>query len=76
MNQPYDLGRNHLLALLMRAGTVLLAVLILSITGCNMHSDYQAARAIEKGADPVAVACVFGGNMNGSCSLAAARAPQ
>jgi hypothetical protein len=73
MNQPYDMGTNTLMALLLRMGAMLIAVLILSITSCSMHADYRAAQAIEKGADPVAVACVFHSQGQASCALAAAR---
>jgi hypothetical protein len=75
MNQPYDMGTNTLLALLLRVGAALVAVLILSVTTCSMHEDFRSAQALEKGADPIGVACVFS-SPSSICTLAAARKPE
>lgn len=74
MNQPYDLGSNHLLALALRIGALLIFGLILSVTSCTMHRDYQRAMALTKGADPLGISCVY--DDAHQCELAAASRPR
>jgi hypothetical protein len=74
MNQPYDLGHNNLLALGLRMCAVLLAVLIVTVTSCTAHRDYQRSVALTKGADPLGVSCVFD-DATISCTLTAASRP-
>jgi hypothetical protein len=75
MNEPYDLGSNHLLALGLRIGALLIFGLILSVTSCTMHRDYQRALALSKGVDPLGISCVYDDTSN-RCTLAAASRPR
>lgn len=74
MNPLPDMGERHLLAVLVRSVAGIIALLIVSITSCSWHADYQAAQALAKGVDPVGVACALHGTGSGGlCALAAAR---
>jgi hypothetical protein len=72
MSEPYDLGSNHLQALMLKLAAGLLAFLALILGSCTMHANYLIQQSLEKGADPVAVRCAFSASSD-TCSLAAAR---
>jgi hypothetical protein len=73
MNPLPDMGERALIAVALRSITLLIAVLILSITSCTWHADYQAVRALREGVDPLGVACALSNSSEaGECALAAA----
>ena len=71
MNTHADMSENQLCALWVRAGAALLLALIVAVTSCNMQAQSLAAKALEKGVDPVGVSCVYTTSTN--CPLAAMR---
>ena len=45
--------------LLVKAATLIIVVIILTIGSCNMHTDYRISKAIQGGSDPVVARNAF-----------------
>jgi len=50
---------------IIRAITLILVSIIVTIGGCNMHIDYRIAKAIESGNDPIITSIAFASAGNG-----------
>jgi hypothetical protein len=66
-----DMGEKQLLALALRMGALTISLIILTLAAASIHCDYQLAKTIAAGADPIAAACALRPR-DTTCSLAAA----
>lgn len=56
-----------------KAAALLACTIVLSITGCIAHEDYQMSREIIAGAKPVEVMCAHTSNAHDACLVLSGR---
>lgn len=66
------MGENNLAALIVRATTLGVLVLIAALASCQMHRDYRQAEALKAGINPVGISCVYSTSSTTDCALTAA----
>lgn len=52
---------------------ILIGVIVLSFSSCEMHNDYRIGLAIDKGVNPLDAQCAFSNGLGSTCAIRATK---